>query len=266
MADRLAGKVIVVTGAAKGIGRGCAEALAAEGAVVVLGDILAEEGLAVAQALQDSGLQATFQQTDVRKEDDCAALMQHAITNYGRIDGLMNNVGWFPRGTLEETTAELWDEVQAVNLRSAFFCSKHAVPHLRAAGGGSIVNMGSPLGIQGLPNVLAYAVAKGGLLNLTRTLAGAYAADRIRVNYLLAGWILTETEIALQKSRGLTNEDLKRAGAALPLGRHQTVEDVASAAIYLLSDESSQVTAAILNVDAGVTMMPVFSGTSGYPG
>jgi NAD(P)-dependent dehydrogenase (short-subunit alcohol dehydrogenase family) len=266
MTDRLVDKVIVVTGAAKGIGRGCAEALAAEGAAVVLGDVLAGEGSAAARALQDSGLEATFKHTDVRREQDCAALMEHAVSTYGRIDGLLNNVGWFPRGTIEETTAELWDEVQAVNLRSAFFCSKHAVPHLRAAGGGSIVNMGSPLGIQGLPNVVAYAAAKGGLLNLTRTLAGAYAADRVRVNYLLAGWILTDTEVALQKSRGLADEDLKRAGAGLPLGRHQTVGDVANAAIYLLSDESSQVTAAILNVDAGVTMMPVYSGTSGYVG
>jgi NAD(P)-dependent dehydrogenase (short-subunit alcohol dehydrogenase family) len=266
MVDRLTDKVIVITGGAKGIGRGCAGMLATEGAGVVVGDILAAEGAAVTEGIAESGGEATFRQTDVRKEDDCAALMEYAVATYGRIDGLLNNVGWFPRGTLEETTEELWDEVQAVNLRSAFFCCKHAVPHLRAAGGGSIVNMGSPLGIQGLPNVVAYAAAKGGLLNLTRTLAGAYAVDRIRVNYLLAGWILTDTEVTLQKGRGLSDDDLRRAGEALPLGRHQTEEDVAHAAIYLLSDESSQVTASILNVDAGMTQLPVYSGTSGYVG
>jgi NAD(P)-dependent dehydrogenase (short-subunit alcohol dehydrogenase family) len=264
--SRLTDKIIVITGAAKGIGRGCARMIAAHGAYVVLGDILGDELATAALEITTLGQQATFKPTDIRVQEDCAALMEHAVSTYGRIDGLVNNVGWFPRGTLEETTAELWDEVQAVNLRSAFFCSKHAVPHMRDGGGGSIVNMGSPLGIQGLPNVVAYAAAKGGLLNLTRTLAGACAADRIRVNYLLAGWILTDTEVALQRSRGLSEEDLRRAGAALPLGRHQTVEDVAQAAIFLLSDESSQVTAAILNVDAGMSMLPVYSGESGYVG
>jgi NAD(P)-dependent dehydrogenase (short-subunit alcohol dehydrogenase family) len=112
---------------------------------------------------------------------------------------------------------------------------------------------------------VAYASAKGGLLALTRTLAGAYARESIRVNYLIPGWVLTETEIALQTSRGLSEEDLRRAGAGLPLGRHQTVEDVAYAVLYLASDESAQVNAAILNVDGGVTQLPVHR-EGGYVG
>ena len=265
MTGRVSGKVAVITGAAKGIGRGCAEMLAREGASVVLADIDAEAGERAASAIRAAGGMACFVSTDVVHEDQCAAAIDAAVKTFGRLDVLVNNAGWFPRATLEETTSELWDRVLAVNLRGAFYCCKHAVPHMRGGGGGSIVNVGSSNGIQGLPNLMAYASAKGGLLSLTRTLAGAYARDRIRVNYLIPGWILTETEIALQTSRGLSEEDLRQAGAGLPLGRHQTVKDVAYAVLYLASDESSQVTAAVLNVDAGVTQLPVHR-EGGYVG
>src|SRR5205807_4039276 len=135
------------------------------------------------------------------------------------------NVGWFPRATLEETTTEFWDQVLNVNLRGAFYCCKHAVPLMRAGKGGSIVNIGSLNGIQGLPNLVAYAAAKGGLLSMTRTLAGALAADRIRVNYIIPGWIATEGELKIQKGEGRGIDDLEKAGKRLPLGRMQTVED-----------------------------------------
>jgi NAD(P)-dependent dehydrogenase (short-subunit alcohol dehydrogenase family) len=183
--------------------------------------------------------------------------MTAAVRAYGRLDGLVNNVGWFPRATLEDTTAELWHQVLDVNLSGAFYCCKHAVGHLRAQGGGSIINMGSINGIQGLPALLAYSAAKGGLLSMTRTLAGALARDRIRVNYVVPGWILTETEIAVQRALGRDEDALRRLGEHLPLGRFQTAEDVAGAVLYLLSDESSQVTGAVLNVDAGVSMLPL---------
>lgn len=257
MTGRLSEKVIVITGAAQGLGRGCAEMAAREGARVVLADKDADGGEDAAEGIRAEGCEATFQATDVTREDACAALMDAAIRAYGRIDALINNAGWFPRATLEETTSDLWDQVLAVNLCGAFYCCKHAVPHMRTAGGGSIVNMGSVHGIQGLPNLVAYSAAKGGLLSLTRTLAGAYAGDRIRVNYVIPGWVLTEGEIALQTARGMTAEDLRRAGAALPLGRHQTVQDTGYAIIYLTSDESSQVTGSVLQVDAGVSTLPI---------
>jgi NAD(P)-dependent dehydrogenase (short-subunit alcohol dehydrogenase family) len=132
---------------------------------------------------------------------------------------------------------------------------------LRAAGGGSIVNVGSIHGIQGSPTLLGYSAAKGGLLSMSRTLAGALAGDRIRVNYVVPGWILTETEIAVQKSLGLDEETLREIGRNLPLGRHQTADDIAFAVLYLLSDESSQVTGAVLNVDAGVSVLPLGAGS-----
>ena len=254
------GKVVVVTGAARGIGRGCAEMLAREGARVVIGDVLDEQGEATASAIRDAGGEAQYRHADVIDEEQCRALLDAAVSTYGRLDGLVNNVGWFPRATLEETTTELWDRVLNVNLRGAFYCCKHAAGPLRAAGGGSIVNIGSINGIQALPNIVAYGAAKGGLLAMTRTLAGALAHDRIRVNYIIPGWVLSEGEVELQRSRGVSDDDMRRAGERLPFGRHQTPQDAAYAVVYLLSDESVQVTGAILNIDAGESMLPLKPG------
>src|SRR5262249_44985564 len=264
MAGRLAGKVIIVTGAAQGIGFGCARMAAAEGASVILGDIQRDRGEEAASIIRKEGGTAVFHQTEVIDESQCAALVEAAAKKFGKLTGLINNAGWFPRATLEETTAELWDKVLNVNLRGAFYVTKHAAPRIREAGGGSVVNMGSVCGIQGLPNLVAYAAAKGGMLSMTRTLAGALAADRIRVNYLIPGWIATEGELAIQKGEGRDAAALESQGKKLPLGRLQTVQDAAYAAIYLLSDESSQVTGAILNVDAGGSTLPI--QTAVYPG
>jgi len=264
MSGRLAGKVIIVTGAAQGIGFGCAHMAAAEGAFVVLADIQKERGEEAAAKIRSDGGQTIFQQTDVTEENQCAALMDTAVKKFGKLTGVVNNAGWFPRARLEETTTDLWEKVLQVNLRSAFYVTKHAVPRMRECGGGSIVNMGSVFGIQGLPNLVAYAAAKGGMLSMTRTLAGALAADRIRVNYLIPGWIATEGELAIQKGEGRDAAAIAEQGKKLPLGRMQTVQDAAYAAIYLLSDESSQVTGGVLNVDAGGSMLPIQSAV--YPG
>jgi NAD(P)-dependent dehydrogenase (short-subunit alcohol dehydrogenase family) len=262
---RVEGKVIVITGAAQGIGFTCARMLAEEGARVVLSDIKEAEGTAATATLAATGADVTFVRADVSSEADCAHLISQAVNVCGRLDGLVNNAGWYPRAFLEETTTELWDQIQNVNLRGPFYCCKYAAPHLRAAGGGSILNIGSINGIEGLPNLVAYSAAKGGLLALTRTLAGALASDRIRVNYLIPGWVLTEGEIALHAKTGVSLEALQKAGKALALGRHQVPEDSGFAAIYLLSDESAQVTGTILNVDAGASFLPIQPGAP-YPG
>ena len=264
MGNRLEGKIVVITGSAQGIGFGCARMAAAEGARVILGDIQRDRGEEAAAAIRSEGGQAIFQPTDVTDEMQCQALVEAAVKNFGALHGLINNAGWFPRARLEETTTALWDKILNVNLRSAFYMSKHAAPRMRGAKGGSIVNMGSVCGIQGLPNLVAYAAAKGGMLSLTRTLAGALAADRIRVNYIIPGWIATEGELAIQKGEGRNAADLEKEGKKLPLGRMQTVQDAAYAAVYLLSDESTQVTGAILNADAGGSVLPIQAGT--YPG
>lgn len=264
MSSRLSGKVVVVTGAAQGIGFGCADLVASEDAAVVLGDLQQEKGELATARIKAAGGKAHFCYADVRNEKDCSALIENAIRVFGRLDGLVNNAGWFPRATLEATTTELWDEVLQVNLRSAFYCCKYAVPAMRETGGGSIVNMGSICGIQSLPNLVAYGAAKGGLLALTRTLAGALAQHRVRVNYVIPGWVLTEGELALHKAQGRQEEAIRKEGAKLALGRHQTPLDTAFAVVYLLSEESAQVTGAILPVDAGASSLPIAPGA--YPG
>jgi NAD(P)-dependent dehydrogenase (short-subunit alcohol dehydrogenase family) len=264
MSDRLSGKVVIVTGAAQGIGFGCANLIASEGAAVVLGDLQVERGELAAAKILAAGGRAHFYKADVRSERECSWLVEKTAKTFGRLDGLVNNAGWFPRATLEATTTELWDEVMRVNLRGAFYCCKHAAPVMREGGGGSIVNMGSVCGIQGLPNLVAYGAAKGGLLSLTRTLAGALAEHRIRVNYVIPGWVLTEGELALHKTQGREEETLRKEGEKLALGRQQTPLDTAFAVVYLLSDESSQVTGTVLHVDAGASTLPIAPGT--YPG
>ncbi len=264
MPNRLQNKVVLITGAAQGIGFGCARLAAAEGAAVVLADIQRERGEQAAATLRAEGAQALFVPVDLRDESQCAAMIDQTLRAHGKLDGLVNNAGWFPRATLEQTTTDLWEEVLHVNLRSAFYCCKYAVPRMREARAGSIVNMGSICGIQSLPNLVAYGAAKGGLLSLTRTLAGALAEHRIRVNYVIPGWVFTEGELAIQKGEGRTPEDLRKAGEKLAFGRAQTPLETAYAVVYLLSDESAQVTGTTLHLDAGASTLPIQPGT--YPG
>src|ERR1700747_1106226 len=164
MRNRLKGKGVVVTGPAQGAGLGGTRLIAAEGGSFVLADVQKERGEQAAADIRQGGGDTVFCAVDVRDEQRCAALIDFAVEKYGKLDGLVNNAGWFPRATLEETTTELWEQVLQVTLRSAFYCSKYAVPKMRQAKGGSIVNMGSICGIQSLPNIVAYGAAKGGLL------------------------------------------------------------------------------------------------------
>lgn len=254
--DRLLGKVAVITGAAGGIGRAIATMMAREGATVVIGDIKDAEGEAAAATIVAAGGQARYQHCDVVRESDCEQLLRGTAAHSGRVDVLVNNVGWFPRATLTETSSELWDAILNVNLRSAFYCCKHAVPLMQQAGGGSIISIGSPNSTQAQPNLIAYGAAKGALINLTRTLAAAYARDRIRFNVVSPGWVLTETEIRTQREEeGRSLADLERIGGRLRLGRFQTGDDCAAACVYLASDESSQVTGTFLSADAGASVL-----------
>lgn len=257
MTNRLKDKVAVITGAAQGIGRACAQLCAREGSRVVLADIQDEKGLAVADEIRSLRAESIYQHADVTSEKECSELIKAAIDNFGRIDILVNNAGHFPRATLEETSTELWDQVINVNLRGAFYCCKYAMPYMRRVGGGSVINIGSINGIQGLPTLIAYSSAKGGLLALTRTLAGAYAKDKIRVNYIIPGWVLTEGELAVHAREGTEEKALKQAGNTMPLGRQQTPEDIALSVVFLASDEALQITGAILNIDAGVSTLPL---------
>lgn len=247
--DRVQGKVIIVTGGATGIGRGISGVLAKEGASVVIANRSVERGQEAEREIREAGGECLFVSTDVAREDDCRALVGAAVSRYGRLDALVNNAGIFPRGTLEETTSELWDHIFAVNLKGAFFCCKYAVPEMRKAGGGSIVNIGSANAYVGAPNLFAYSVSKGGMITMTRNLANALAPDRIRVNFVNPGWVITETEVEIQAKEGHDAEWLQAAARRMPLGRHQVPEDAAYAVLYLVSDEASQVNGEEIGVD-----------------
>lgn len=246
---RLDGKVIIVTGGATGIGLGISSRLAREGASVVIAARNAARGTAAAAGISGAGGEALFVATDVAKETDCEAVVAATVERYGKLTGLVNNAGIFPRSTLEATTEELWDQIHAVNLKGPFFMCKHSVPQMRTAGGGSIVNIGSANSYIGLPHLFAYSVAKGGLVTLTRNLSNALAKDRIRVNFLNPGWVITDMEIDIQALEGHDAEWIENAGRNLPLGRHQVPDDAAWACVFLLSDESSQTSGDLLNVD-----------------
>jgi NAD(P)-dependent dehydrogenase (short-subunit alcohol dehydrogenase family) len=246
---RVDGKVIIVTGGATGIGWGISERLAGEGARVVIANRNRARGEEAEQAIREAGGEALFVPTDIAVEADCRHLVAEAVRAYGRLDGLVNNAGIFPRATLEETTEELWDQIFDVNLKGVYFCCKYAVPELRQAGGGAIVNIGSANSYVGAPNLFAYSVAKGGLITLTRNLAAAHAPDRIRVNFVNPGWVITETEIEIQALEGHDEQWIEEAGRKMPLGRHQIPDDAAYAVLYLVSDEATQVSGEQLGVD-----------------
>ena len=246
---RVEGKVVIVTGGATGIGRGISEILAREGAKVVIANRNMEKGREAETAIRAAGGDALFVATDITREADCRHLVETAVAHYGKLDALVNNAGIFPRAELEETTEELWDQIFDVNLKGAFFCCKYAVPHLRANGGGSIVNIGSANSYVGLPHLFAYSIAKGGMITMTRNMANALAKDRIRTNFVNPGWVITEMEIEIQALEGHDAAWLEEAARQLPLGRHQVPEDAGNLVLFLISDEANQINGEQIGVD-----------------
>jgi NAD(P)-dependent dehydrogenase (short-subunit alcohol dehydrogenase family) len=250
MAGRLSGKVAVVTGAAGGIGRASCERFAAEGGRVVAVD-LDTEALRAVEAW--AALAVTC---DVRRSEQVEALFAQVRREFGRLDVLFNVAGGSGRrrgdAPVEACTEEAWDYVLDLNLRSVFLCCKHALPLMRLSGGGSIVNVGSVLGLVGheLFDTHAYAASKGAVLALSRAMAVRYAPEKIRVNVLCPGLIRTP-----MSERAQADQAIRAALPALqPLtGDFGEPQDVAEAALYLASDESRFVTGIALPVDGGWT-------------
>ena len=251
MYDSLKGKVALVTGASAGVGQGCALRLAEEGVRVVMIDIDEKGGKETLSKIQDKGGQAVFQLADVSKVQHCRMAVQKTVDEYGGLDILLNNAGIFPRAALEETTEEFWDNMLGINLKGPFFLCKHAVPIMRRRGGGSIINTGSVHGLGGESRLVAYAVSKGGLLTMTKNLAVALAKDKIRVNYMIPGWVLSATERRIRKDMGQDEKWLKDKEPHLPMGRYQTPQDSANLVAFLASDDSAMITGCVINVDAG---------------
>jgi NAD(P)-dependent dehydrogenase (short-subunit alcohol dehydrogenase family) len=254
--NRVKGKTCIVTGAALGIGRACALRLADEGASLALFDVLDKEGIQLADELHDRGIPARYWHVDVGSEKAVAAAIDGVVHHFGALHVLVNNAGiaGVNKPTHEITEAE-WDRVQAINVKGVFFCIKHAIAHLKRAGGGSVINLSSIYGLVGAPDVPPYHASKGAVRLMTKTDALIYAADRIRFNSIQPGVIWTPMVEHHLRDSGAADIDAARREVGLlhPLGHMGEADDIAWGVVYLASDESKFVTGAELVIDGGYT-------------
>jgi cyclopentanol dehydrogenase len=246
---KLDGKVALISGGARGQGAAEAETFAREGAKVVFGDILDAEGQKVEAAIRAGGGEAVYVHLDVTAEADWQRAVQLAVGRYGALHILINNAGIvIPRVRIEDRTAAEWDRVMAVNAKGVFLGTKAAIPAMRRAGGGSIVNISSVAGIgQSLHQEPAYAASKGAVRIFTKVTAAQHAADRIRCNSVHPGPVDTE----MLHSAMPDPEVLRRRLERVPLGRMGTVAEVVTAVLYLASDDAAYVTGSELVIDGG---------------
>jgi len=252
MGDRLRGKVAFITGAGMGMGREAAVLFAEHGARVIVADIdgtAAQETVGLVERAKGEALAV---KGDVALEADVARMIAEGVRRFGALHVLYNNAGvlWKDRDrSVLETDNDAWDRVMAINLKSVFWVTKHGIPHLQAAGGGSIINMGSVSALVGFTRAQdAYTAAKGGLISLTKSLAIQFARDQVRCNVIHPGIIDTPLQAPY-----LTDAIRKEFETGIPLGRIGKPRDIANVALFLASDESSFMTGAELVVDGGFT-------------
>ena len=246
---KLDGKVALISGGARGQGAAEAETFAREGAKVVFGDIRDAEGQKVEAGIRDAGGDAVYVHLDVTSEPDWRKAVETATGRYGKLDVLINNAGIIiPKVAIEERTVEEWDRVMAVNAKGVFLGTKHAIPAMRRAGGGSIVNISSIAGIgQSLHQEPAYAASKGAVRIFTKVTASQHARDGIRCNSVHPGPVDTE----MFHSAFSDPEAMRRRLDRVPMRRMGTVDEIVAAVLYLASDDSSYVSGAELVIDGG---------------
>jgi len=248
----LQGKVAIVTGGNGGIGLGMARGLAGAGARVVVAARNAEKSSAAVRNLQALGSDAVAITVDVCSEESVDALVEEAVGRWGRLDILVNNAGTNVRKPAHELELDEWRHVIDTNLTSAFLCSRGAYRHLKLAGGGKIINIGSMLSIFGASFAPAYGASKGGIVQLTRSLAAAWAGDNIQVNAVLPGWI--ETDLSRQARKDVPGLG-DRVIARTPAGRWGRPEDLAGVAVFLASAASDFITGTSIPVDGGYSSL-----------
>lgn len=247
---RLAGKVALISGGARGMGAAEAKLFAQEGARVVLGDVLDAEGKALAESLTAKGHDAAFIHLDVTQERDWKQAVDLAVTRFGKLNVLVNNAGIGGPGRVEDVSVEAWDEVMAINAKGVFLGTKTAIPAMRRAGGGSIINISSQLGLVGMDITSPqYASSKGAVRLLTKVTALQYAKEGIRVNSVHPGPIVTP----MTEKRRADPAVRELMTSRIPLGRYGEADEVAYGVLYLASDEASFVTGSELVIDGGWT-------------
>ncbi len=247
---RMDGKVALISGGARGQGAAEARLFAQEGAKVVIGDLLDVDGMRVAAEIAELGGEAVYVHLDVTREEDWRSAVQAAVSAFGKLDVLVNNAGIWRRGRVEDTSVEDWDAVQNVNSKGVFLGTKAAIPEMRKAGGGSVINISSTAGLVGGPRSTAYTASKGAVRLFSKATAIQYAGEGIRSNSIHPGPI--DTEMIQQVWQGEDNSR-EESIARTPLGRVGTVDDIAYGALFLASDESSFMTGSELVIDGGST-------------
>ena len=246
---KLDGKVALISGGARGQGAVEAKTFALEGAQVVFGDILDEAGAQVEADIRAAGGEAVYVHLDVTSEADWRRAVQEAVSRFGKLNILVNNAGIvIPRVPIEERTGDEWDRVMAVNAKGVFLGTKHAIPAIRRAGGGSIVNISSIAGIgQSLHQEPAYAASKAAVRIFTKVTASQHAKDRIRCNSVHPGPIDTEMLHSAMPDPQVLDQRLGR----VPLGRMGMVAEIVAGVLFLVSDDASYMTGAELVIDGG---------------
>jgi NAD(P)-dependent dehydrogenase (short-subunit alcohol dehydrogenase family) len=249
---RLEGKVALITGAASGMGKLAAELFAREGASVVVADMADAPGEATAEGIRVAGGEAAYVHADVSSSADCEGMVAEAVDRFGGLHVLYNNAGIFPDddASVTETSEETWDRVMRINLKGVFLGCKAGIPAMLDSGGGSIINVASFVALMGAATPqIAYTASKGGVLSMTREIAVEFARKGIRANALCPGPIETPLLAPLLADPARRERRLVH----IPIGRFGQPQEVANAALFLASDESSLVTGATFVVDGGVT-------------
>jgi NAD(P)-dependent dehydrogenase (short-subunit alcohol dehydrogenase family) len=241
---RLSGKAAIITGGGSGIGKAIAMAFVREGAKVV---IAGRDGKKLERAAAEIGGECLAVSADVSKPSDVHRLVDAALGKFQRINVLVNNAAVLLPGTAESLTEEDFDQTFSINVRGLWLLSRAVLPHMRAAGGGSIVNIASVLSLLGARNRVAYAASKGAVMAMTKAMALDHAAENIRVNCICPGIVATEMVARFS----LDENALRQRVAMHPMGRFGQPEDVASAAVFLASDESGWTTGSVMTVDGG---------------
>lgn len=254
---KLIGKVIVISGGTKGVGRAAAEYFSQHGANVVVGGRDQESAMKSIRLMETYGTKGLFVQTDVENVNDCKKLFDEAYKAFGHIDGFFNYAGVTYFSPLDSCDEFTFNKIMNINFRACFFCCQQAIKYMRLNGekGGSIVVTGSPHAWSGEIDRAAYACSKGVLLTLSEHIAHHYSKDQIRCNYLTLGWTPTEGEVELRKTQGMSESELRDYAATfIPMGRMSEKSDYLDLLVYLMSDNARMTTGSILRATGGLYM------------